>query len=209
MSVLIETFGTERVGRDLIEALVSEHFDLRPAAFRGYLDLHRPIYSPTSGPWPAFALFALRRLCEAVGFLSTGVRCIDVRVAIKETSRVREVSSRRLSTFPAPPAVTEVVAPVAAPVVVAVPVAVVAPGPRAPVPLATAVTVVVAVGQSDARWCRDLRHRGGGGRCGRGRTARTEHEGAGQNGRYAERGEPASRSRGHTDLPHLLITQLT
>ncbi|WP_445183024.1 methionine adenosyltransferase [Pseudonocardia sp. Cha107L01] len=48
VSVLIETFGTERVGRDLIEALVSEHFDLRPAAFRGYLDLHRPIYSPTS-----------------------------------------------------------------------------------------------------------------------------------------------------------------
>jgi S-adenosylmethionine synthetase len=48
VSVLIETFGTERVGRDLIEALVSEHFDLRPAAFRAYLDLHRPIYSPTS-----------------------------------------------------------------------------------------------------------------------------------------------------------------
>jgi S-adenosylmethionine synthetase len=48
VSVLIETFGTERAGRDLIEALVSEHFDLRPAAFRGYLDLHRPIYSPTS-----------------------------------------------------------------------------------------------------------------------------------------------------------------
>jgi S-adenosylmethionine synthetase len=46
--VLVETFGTERVDRRLIEKLVAEHFDLRPAAFRGYLDLHRPIYSPTA-----------------------------------------------------------------------------------------------------------------------------------------------------------------
>jgi S-adenosylmethionine synthetase len=48
VSVLVETFGTEQVDRRLIEKLVAEHFDLRPAAFRGYLDLHRPIYSPTS-----------------------------------------------------------------------------------------------------------------------------------------------------------------
>jgi S-adenosylmethionine synthetase len=48
VSVLIDTFGTERVSRALIETLVAEHFDLRPAAFRSYLDLHRPIYSPTS-----------------------------------------------------------------------------------------------------------------------------------------------------------------
>jgi hypothetical protein len=48
VSLLIDTFGTERVGRDLIQKLVTEHFDLRPAAFRSYLDLHRPIYSPTS-----------------------------------------------------------------------------------------------------------------------------------------------------------------
>jgi S-adenosylmethionine synthetase len=48
VSVLVETFGTERVDRRLIEALVAEHFDLRPAAFRRYLRLHRPIYSPTS-----------------------------------------------------------------------------------------------------------------------------------------------------------------
>ncbi len=48
VSVRIDTFGTERVGRDLIEKLVTEHFDLRPAAFRGYLGLHAPIYSPTS-----------------------------------------------------------------------------------------------------------------------------------------------------------------
>jgi len=48
VSVLIDTFGTERVSRELIGKLVAEHFDLRPAAFRDYLGLHRPIYSATS-----------------------------------------------------------------------------------------------------------------------------------------------------------------
>ncbi|TCK21310.1 methionine adenosyltransferase [Pseudonocardia endophytica] len=48
VSVLVDTFGTERLDRTVIEKLVSEHFDLRPAAFRRYLDLQRPIYSPTS-----------------------------------------------------------------------------------------------------------------------------------------------------------------
>ena len=44
----VDTFGTERVAPAVIEKLVDEHFDLRPAAFRSYLDLHRPIYSPTA-----------------------------------------------------------------------------------------------------------------------------------------------------------------
>jgi S-adenosylmethionine synthetase len=48
VSLLIETFGTEQADPRLIEKLVAEHFDLRPAAFRDYLGLHRPIYSPTS-----------------------------------------------------------------------------------------------------------------------------------------------------------------
>ncbi|MGB6454029.1 MAG: methionine adenosyltransferase [Streptosporangiaceae bacterium] len=48
VSLLVETFGTERVSRDLILELVTEHFDMRPAAFRRDLDLHRPIYSQTS-----------------------------------------------------------------------------------------------------------------------------------------------------------------
>jgi len=48
VSVLIETFGTERVSRSLIRTLVDEHFDLRPAAFRGYLGLHSPIYRQTA-----------------------------------------------------------------------------------------------------------------------------------------------------------------
>jgi S-adenosylmethionine synthetase len=48
VSVMVETFGTERVGRARIAQLVDEHFDLRPGAFRSYLDLHRPIYQQTA-----------------------------------------------------------------------------------------------------------------------------------------------------------------
>jgi S-adenosylmethionine synthetase len=48
VSVMVETFGTEKIGRAKIEALVHEHFDLRPGAFRKYLDLHRPIYQKTA-----------------------------------------------------------------------------------------------------------------------------------------------------------------
>ena len=48
VSVMVETFGTEHVGRSKIAELVDEHFDLRPAAFREYLNLHRPIYQKTA-----------------------------------------------------------------------------------------------------------------------------------------------------------------
>jgi S-adenosylmethionine synthetase len=48
LSLLVETFGTEKVPRTTIEKLVGEHFDLRPAAFRSYLALHRPIYAKTA-----------------------------------------------------------------------------------------------------------------------------------------------------------------
>jgi S-adenosylmethionine synthetase len=48
MSVLVETFGTEAVPVPKIEALVSEHFDLRPAAILRDLDLRRPIYANTA-----------------------------------------------------------------------------------------------------------------------------------------------------------------
>jgi S-adenosylmethionine synthetase len=48
VSVMVETFGTERVSRSQIHQLVEEHFDLRPGAFRQYLDLHRPIYRKTA-----------------------------------------------------------------------------------------------------------------------------------------------------------------
>ena len=45
---MVETFGTEKVGRATIAELVDEHFDLRPGAFREYLKLHRPIYQKTA-----------------------------------------------------------------------------------------------------------------------------------------------------------------
>src|SRR4051795_10272707 len=48
VSVMVETFGTEKIGRGTIQALVQEHFDLRPGAFREYLRLHRPIYQKTA-----------------------------------------------------------------------------------------------------------------------------------------------------------------
>jgi len=48
VSVMIETFGTENIGRAQILELVLEHFDLRPGAFREELRLHRPIFQKTA-----------------------------------------------------------------------------------------------------------------------------------------------------------------
>jgi S-adenosylmethionine synthetase len=48
VSLMVETFGTEAIGRHQIEQLIHEHFDLRPGAFRQYLRLHRPIYQKTA-----------------------------------------------------------------------------------------------------------------------------------------------------------------
>jgi S-adenosylmethionine synthetase len=48
VSIMVETFGTEKIGRAQITDLVNEHFDLRPGAFREYLKLHRPIFQKTA-----------------------------------------------------------------------------------------------------------------------------------------------------------------
>jgi S-adenosylmethionine synthetase len=48
VSVMVETFGTETIGRGRILALIDEQFDLRPGAFRESLKLHRPIYQSTA-----------------------------------------------------------------------------------------------------------------------------------------------------------------
>ncbi|MEA2266575.1 MAG: S-adenosylmethionine synthetase, partial [Solirubrobacteraceae bacterium] len=48
VSLMVETFGTEKIGRGRIQALVAEHFDMRPGAFREELRLHRPIYQKTA-----------------------------------------------------------------------------------------------------------------------------------------------------------------
>ena len=48
VSILVETFGTEKVSPAAIEAGVREVFDLRPAAIVRDLDLKRPIYKKTA-----------------------------------------------------------------------------------------------------------------------------------------------------------------
>jgi S-adenosylmethionine synthetase len=48
LSIMVETFGTEKISRGRIVELVEEHFDLRPGAFRERLKLHRPIYRKTA-----------------------------------------------------------------------------------------------------------------------------------------------------------------
>jgi S-adenosylmethionine synthetase len=48
LSLLIETFGTEKIAKPLIAELVQDHFDLRPAALVQALDLRRPIYRRTA-----------------------------------------------------------------------------------------------------------------------------------------------------------------
>ena len=48
VSVLVDTFGTGRVGAEDIERAVRTVFDLRPGAIIDALDLRRPIYRLTS-----------------------------------------------------------------------------------------------------------------------------------------------------------------
>ncbi len=48
LSVSIETFGTNKVDNEVIARLISQHFDLRPAAIIRNLDLRRPIYRQTA-----------------------------------------------------------------------------------------------------------------------------------------------------------------
>ncbi len=48
VSVMVETFGTGRISDAEISRIVGEVFDLRPGAFREYLDLHRPIFQKTA-----------------------------------------------------------------------------------------------------------------------------------------------------------------
>lgn len=48
VSLMVDTFGTNKVNEALIEKAVREVFDLRPAALIEQLDLRRPIYRKTS-----------------------------------------------------------------------------------------------------------------------------------------------------------------
>jgi len=44
VSIMVETFGTAKIDKQLLVNLVRQHFDLRPAAIIKQLDLRRPIY---------------------------------------------------------------------------------------------------------------------------------------------------------------------
>ncbi len=48
ISLMVETFGTGKLPDTEISRLVEAEFDLRPGAFRRYLDLHRPIFQKTA-----------------------------------------------------------------------------------------------------------------------------------------------------------------
>ncbi|MFQ5353742.1 MAG: methionine adenosyltransferase [Thermodesulfobacteriota bacterium] len=48
VSVMVDTFGTERIPEQKIEDLIREHFNLKPADIIRDLDLLRPIYRPTA-----------------------------------------------------------------------------------------------------------------------------------------------------------------
>ncbi len=48
ISIMVETFGTEKVSHEKIVGLANSHFDMRPAAIIRDLDLRRPIYQPTA-----------------------------------------------------------------------------------------------------------------------------------------------------------------
>ncbi|HVO54319.1 MAG TPA: methionine adenosyltransferase [Solirubrobacterales bacterium] len=48
VSLMVETFGTGALPDSRISQLVEAEFDMRPGAFRQYLDLHRPVFQKTS-----------------------------------------------------------------------------------------------------------------------------------------------------------------
>ena len=48
LSVAVETFGTGKVDTEVVDKLISKHFDLRPAAIINYFDLRRPIFRQVS-----------------------------------------------------------------------------------------------------------------------------------------------------------------
>lgn len=70
ISILVETFGTNKVSEESIEDAVRSVFDLRPAAIVRDLDLKRPIYAKTAAyghfgrSEPQFTWEALSRLAD-------------------------------------------------------------------------------------------------------------------------------------------------
>ena len=48
VSLMVNTFGTNKISEDEIEKLVNKHFDMRPAEIVKQLDLKKPIYQKTA-----------------------------------------------------------------------------------------------------------------------------------------------------------------
>ncbi len=48
VSIMVDTFGTNKVAEEIIEKAIKENFDLRPAAIIEKLNLRRPIYQQTA-----------------------------------------------------------------------------------------------------------------------------------------------------------------
>ena len=48
VSLMVNTFGTNKISEDKIETLVNKHFDMRPAEIVKQLDLKKPIYQKTA-----------------------------------------------------------------------------------------------------------------------------------------------------------------
>ena len=47
-SIMVDTFGTGKLGNDKLVEIIRENFDLRPAGIIKMLDLRRPIYKQTA-----------------------------------------------------------------------------------------------------------------------------------------------------------------
>ena len=48
LSLMVETFGTNKVSEEKIQKLLNDHFDFRPGAIIQKLNLRRPIYQATA-----------------------------------------------------------------------------------------------------------------------------------------------------------------
>ena len=48
LSIMVETFGTEKVNNGTILDVIHKHFDFRPGAIIQNLNLRRPLYRPTA-----------------------------------------------------------------------------------------------------------------------------------------------------------------
>ena len=49
LSLMVNTFETNKIPEEKIEKILNSHFDMKPASIVSHLDLKRPIYKKTAG----------------------------------------------------------------------------------------------------------------------------------------------------------------